>query len=100
MLLIGMQFDMELQLNFIRQHRSYLGKMSSGLLDMKVEYEPGTAPDRQLQAKISRLTEAEKALEMRANDLESRLKAMKEEREGLTKTIGENVSRSFKNNYG
>lgn len=100
MMLISMQYDIELQTQFIMQHRMFLQQAVNGFMDMKAEYEPNTRGAQILQARIHQLTSAEKVLEMRYTSLQNRAKAIQQEREGITQALNQNIQRSFRNPYG
>lgn len=95
MMLISQQYDIELQMQFILQHKAYLGRAVQGMLNLKVDHEPGSQPDKILQARIHQLNEAEKVLEVRLESLRKRLDAVGQEREGLSKMISENAKKTF-----
>ncbi len=97
MMLISEQYDIELQTQFLMQHKLYLSKAVNGFMNMKVEYEPGSKADKILEARIHQLNEAEKIIEVRINSLNNRSKAVSQERDGLTQVIAQNAQRSFKN---
>jgi hypothetical protein len=99
-MLISMQYDIELQTQFIFQHRQYLSNLIGGMVNMKADYEPNSSHERVLQARIHQLSEAEKILEARYENLQNRLKAITQEREGISQAIGKNIERSMKNAYG
>lgn len=99
-LLIAMQYDIELQQQFILQHKLYLSKAAGSLMNMKVEYEPGSKYDKLLEARIHQLNEAEKILEVRLNNLKQRAEAIATERDQLVQKISKNAERTFKNAWG
>jgi hypothetical protein len=99
-LLISMHYDLELQQQFILQHKLYLSKASGSLMNMKVEYEPGSKYDKLLEARIHQLNEAEKVLEVRMNNIKQRAQAVSTEREQLVQQISQNTQRTFKNAWG
>src|SRR5271168_4120374 len=91
MMLIAMQYDIELQMQFLLQHKLYLGKTANSMLNMKVEYDPGSKYDKLLQARVQQLNEAEKILDIRIESLRKQEDAIKNERDGLSKAISENI---------
>ncbi len=99
-MLIAMQYDLELQTQFIQQHKLFLSKAVNSLMNMKIEHEPGSRQDKLLEARIQQLNEAEKILDVRIQSLRTRADAVSKERDGLTKVISENTQRSFGNAWG
>jgi hypothetical protein len=82
MMLIAMKYDLDLQMQFLMQHKHYLAKAVSTFMNLKVEYEPGTKADKMLEARIRQLNEAEKLLDTRMRSLQLRQEAIhKEEQE-------------------
>lgn len=96
MMLISMQYDIELQTQFLMQHKLFLSKASSSFINMKAEYEPGSKADKILEARIHQLSEAEKFLDIRIRSLQTRAQAISQERDGVTKVLEQNTQRSFR----
>jgi hypothetical protein len=99
MMVIAMEYDGELQQQFLMQHKLYLQKAVNGFMDIKAEHEPGSQADKILQARIHQLNEAEKILEVRLQNLQNRSKALGNIRENISKQISENIQRTFQNAY-
>lgn len=99
-MLIAMQYDIELQQQFILQHKLFLQKAVGSFINMKADYEPNSQADKILEAKISRLNEAEKILDIRLEMLKARHEAIAKERERLAQLINKNIQTSFGNAYG
>jgi len=100
MMLIAMQYDIELQEQFMYQHRLYLHKAVGSYLNMHSDYEPNSKAERGLQAKIAQLNEAEKIIEMKLKQLQNRKDAVSKERTMLERVIKSNIAQSFSNAYG
>lgn len=94
-MLIAMQYDIELQMQFIMQHKLFLSKASSSFVNMKADYEPGSKADKILEARIHQLSEAEKLLEIRMRNLQSRSQAISTEREGVSRALEQNTKKAF-----
>lgn len=99
MMLITMQYDIELQTQFIMQHKLFLQKASGAFVNLKADYEPGSQADRVLEARVHQLTEAEKILDMRIQTLKSRGDAISKEMED-TKQLVKKAAERFKDSYG
>jgi len=99
MMVIAMEYDVELQSQFLMQHKLYLQKAVNGFMDIKTEHEPGSQADKILQARVHQLNEAEKILEVRLNNLQSRTKALGKIREELTQSLNNNINKGFGNRY-
>jgi hypothetical protein len=95
MMLISMQYDIELQTQFIMQHKLFLSKASQSFINLKADYEPGSKADRILEARIHQLNEAEKILDIRIQGLQRRAQAIAQEREGVSKLLEKNTQQSF-----
>lgn len=94
-MLIASQFDLELQTQFILQHKLFLSRASGSLMSLKTAIEPGSPKDRLLEAKIHQLNEAEKVLESKLETMRRRVQAVENERKQLSQTIDRNAQTTF-----
>ncbi len=95
MALISRKSDLELESQFISQHRMYLGNMVSGYFNLQAKLEPESQAYRVLEARIKSLQEADKILEMHINRVNSQREAVTQELQSTQKIISENVKGSF-----
>jgi hypothetical protein len=93
--LIARKSDLELEAQFISQHRMYLSNMMSGLLNLQTKLEPDTAPYKLFEARIGALQQADKMLEMQLNRINTQREAVGKEMDSVQKIIAKNIQGSF-----
>ena len=93
--LISRKSDLELEAQFISQHRMYLANMTSGFFNMQGSMEPDSQPARILEARIKQLQQADKILEMHMNRINSQRDAVMKEIESTQQVIKKNIDTSF-----
>ncbi len=95
MSLISRKSDLELESQFISQHRMYLANMSGNLFNMQSKLDPNSEAAKVLEARIRQLQQADKILEMHMNRLSSQRDAVSKEIESTQGVIKKNIDTSF-----
>ncbi len=95
MYLIARKSDLELETQFISQHRMYLANQVSGLFTQQAQLDPESKSSKILEAKIKHLQMADKQLEMHLNRLKSQRDAVVQEHQAARKVISQNIKDSF-----
>lgn len=93
--LIARKSDLELEAQFLNQHRMYLGNMVTGIMELQAKLEPESKSAKILEARIQKLQQADKALEMHLNRINSQRDALSSELESVRKIISKNIQGSF-----
>jgi hypothetical protein len=93
--LISRKSDLELEWQFITNHRLYLGNMTSGFFNMQAKLEYNSDAFRILEARIRQLQQTDKILEMHLKRIENQREAISKEIEGTDKVIKDNIKSSF-----
>jgi len=93
--LISRRSDLELEAQFISQHRMYLGNMISGFFNMQAKLEPESEASKILDARIKQLQQAEKVLEMHLNRVTSQRDAVIKELDSTRELVKKNIDSSF-----
>lgn len=95
MSLIARRSDLELEAQFISQHRLYLGNLVTGLIDLQSKLDPESQPAKVFEARIKALQQADKILEMQLNRLNSQREAVSKELDSVQKVVSQNIRNSF-----
>lgn len=95
MMLISRSRDLELETQFLTQHRLYLANAMSTFFDHSAKLEPGSEAARALDARIKQLQQADKILEMHLNRINTQHEAINKEQESVRKLISTNIQQSF-----
>ena len=95
MSMIARKSDLELEAQFITQHRMYLANMVSGFFNLQAKLEPESEASKVLNARIKQLQQADKILEMHINRITSQRQAVDQELQGVRQVIGQNIRQSF-----
>lgn len=95
MSLIARRSDLELEAQFISQHRMYLANMVSGFFNMQAKLEPESEAAKILEARIKQLQQADKILEMHLNRVNSQHEAVAKELDSTKQLVSKNVQSSF-----
>jgi hypothetical protein len=95
MSLIARRSDLELESQFISQHRLYLGNLVSGLFDLQAKLDPESQAAKIFEARIKALQQADKILEMQLNRLNSQRDAVSKELDSVQKMVSTNIKNSF-----
>lgn len=93
--LISRRSDLELEAQFISQHRMYLANMTSGFFNMQTKLEPDSQAAKILEARIKQLQQADKILEMQMNRINSQRDAVVKEIESTEQVVKKNIDSSF-----
>lgn len=93
--LISRKSDLELESQFITNHKMYLGNMTSGFFNMQSKLDPNSEAFRVLEARIKQLEQAEKILDMHLRRIDNQREAITKEIEGTDKVIKDNIKSSF-----
>lgn len=94
--LISRKSDLELEAQFISQHRMYLANMVSGFFNMSSKLEPGSQAAKVLEARIQQLQQADKILEMHLNRINNQHEAVSTEVDQVKQLVQKNIQSSFK----
>lgn len=95
MALISRKSDLELEAQFISQHKMYLGNLTSGILNMQAKLEPDSPAAKMLEARIKQLSQAEKILDMHMNRINSQRDAVIKELDSTREIVKKNIDSSF-----
>jgi hypothetical protein len=93
--LISRKRDLELESQFISQHRMYLANMVSGFFNLQAKLEPGSEAAKLLDARIKQLEQADKVLEMHMNRIKSQSDAITAELDSTRKLVSDDIKSSF-----
>ena len=93
--LISRKSDLELESQFIGQHRIYLANMVSGFFNMQGKLDPESQAAKILDARIKQLQQADKILEMQMNRVTSQRDAVSKEIESTQNIVKKNIDSSF-----
>lgn len=93
--LIARKSDLELEAQFIQQHRMYLANMVTGLFNLQSKLEPESKGAKVFEARIQALQQADKVLEMQLNRINSQRESVSTELESVRKVISRNVQSTF-----
>ncbi|MBY0403422.1 MAG: hypothetical protein K2X66_05955 [Cyanobacteria bacterium] len=93
--LIARKSDLELEAQFVNQHRMYLANMVSGLFNLQAKLEPESKASKMFEARIQALQQADKVLEMQLNRINSQREAVSSDLESVRKVIAKNIQGSF-----
>ena len=93
--LISRKSDLELETQYISQHRMYLANMVSGFFNLQTKLEPGSEAARLLDARIKQLQQADKILEMHMHRIKPQTEAITQEIQSTQKLISNNIKSSF-----
>ena len=94
--LISRKSDLELEAQFISQHRMYLANMVSGFFNMSSKLEPGSQAAKVLEARIQQLQQADKILEMHLTRINNQHEAVSTEVDQVKQLVQKNIQSSFK----
>ena len=95
MSLISRKSDLELEAQFISQHRMYLANMVSGFFNLQAKLEPESQAAKILEGRIKQLQQADKILEMHLNRITSQREAVNKELDSTREVIKKNIDGSF-----
>lgn len=95
MAIICRKSDLELESQFIEQHKLYLANMTSGFFNMQAKLDPTSDAAKVLDARIKQLQQAEKILDMHLRRLSSQQDALGKMLESTDKLIKDNIKSSF-----
>lgn len=95
MSLISRKSDLELEAQFISQHRMYLSNMVSGFFNLQAKLEPESRAAKILEARIQQLQQADKLLEMHINRINTQQEAVDQELQSVRKLVSKNIQGSF-----
>ncbi len=95
MYLLARKSDLELETQFISQHRMYLANQVSGLFSQQAQLDPESRAAKILEARIKHLQTADKQLEMHLNRIKSQHDAVEQEVQSTRKIISKNIRDSF-----
>jgi superoxide dismutase len=93
--LISRRSDLELEAQFISQHRMYLANMTSGFFSAQAKLEPDSQASKILEARIQQLQQADKILEMHLNRINSQRDAVVKEIDSTQGIVKKNIDSSF-----
>ena len=93
--LISRRSDLELEAQFISNHRMYLANMTSGFFNMQAKLEPNSEAFKVLEARIKMLQQADKILESHLKRVDTQRDAVVKEFESVDKIISQNIQNSF-----
>jgi Na+-transporting NADH:ubiquinone oxidoreductase subunit NqrC len=88
--------DLELKGQFINQSRMQLAALTGQLFSASSNLEPDSKAAKLLQARISRLQEVDKILEMQLRRVDTQQQAVQTEISAVQKVIDKNIDMSFK----
>lgn len=94
--LVARKSDLELSGQFINQSRMQLASMTSQLFSVSASYDPNTVEAKTVQARIERLQQVDKMLEMRLKQVDTQHQAVQTELDAVQKVISKNIEGSFK----
>lgn len=95
MALIARKSDLELEAQFIGQHRLYLANMTSGFFNMQAKLDPMSEAAKVLDARVKQLQQADKILEMHLRRIDSQRDAVGKELDSTNRIIQKNIDMSF-----
>jgi len=95
MSLIARRQDLELEAQFISQHRMHLANKVSGLFSLQASLDPESQASRILEARIRALQAADKQLEMNLNRIKAQRDAVSQEINAARSVADQNVKDSF-----
>lgn len=93
--LISRKSDLELEAQFITQHKLYMANMTSGFFNMQAKLDPNSEAAKVLDARIKQLQQADKILDMHLRRIDSQQQAVKQEIESVDKLVKDNIKSSF-----
>jgi hypothetical protein len=93
--LISRKSDLELEAQFISQHRMYLANMVSGFFNLQSKLEPESEAAKVLEARIKQLQQADKLLELHLNRINAQQQAVGQETESVRNLVSKNIQSSF-----
>jgi hypothetical protein len=93
--LISRKSDLELEAQFIEQHKLYLANMTNGFFDMQAKLDPDSQAAKILDARIKQLQQADKVLDLHLRRLSTQREAVQKEIESTDKVISKNIETSF-----
>lgn len=88
--------DLELTGQFINQHRMALANVCGQLFNQSASLDPDSKEAKQLQARIERLQQVDKILEMQLRRVDTQQQAVQTEISAVQKVIDKNIDMSFK----
>jgi hypothetical protein len=95
MYLLARKSDLQLEEQFISQHRMYLANQVSGLFNQQAQLDPESKAAKILEGRIQHLQAVDKRLEMQMNRIKSQHDAVAQEAESARKVISKNIQTSF-----
>lgn len=93
--LIARKSDLELEAQFISQHRMYLANMVSGFFNLQSKLEPESEAAKVLEARIKQLQQADKLLELHLNRINAQQQAVTQEVDSVRNLVSKNIQGSF-----
>jgi Na+-transporting NADH:ubiquinone oxidoreductase subunit NqrC len=88
--------DLELRGQFINQARMQLANLTGQLFSASSNLDPDSKESKQLQARIERLQEVDKMLELQLRRVDTQQQAVQTEISAVQKVIDKNIDMSFK----
>jgi chromosome segregation ATPase len=88
--------DLELKGQFINQTRMQLSALTSQLFTAVTNLDPDGKSAKLIQARIQKLQEVDKILEIQLKQVDTQHQAAQTELEAVQKVIDKNIERSFK----
>jgi len=92
---IAQRHDLELEEQFIVNHRMGMANQTTSLFSFHAKLDPESPAAKVLDAKIKHMQEIDKLLEMHLMRIRNRREAMVKEIEGLQKVISDDIQFSF-----
>ena len=88
--------DLQLKGQFINQARMQLASLTQQLYSVTTTYDPNSTEAKTVQARIERLQQVDKMLELRLKTIDTQEQAVSTEIEAVQKVIDKNIDASFK----
>jgi hypothetical protein len=95
MLLVSRKSDLEMDVQFIEEHKLYLSNMTNQYFGQQASLEPNSPALKLLNARIRQLQQAEKILDMHLKRINTQREAIIKELESVDKVISKSIEGSF-----
>lgn len=93
--LICRKSDLELEAQFIENHKLYLANMTNGFFNLQAKLDPNSQAAKILEARIKQLQQADKVLDVHLRRITNQREAIQKSMEATEKIISKNIESSF-----
>jgi hypothetical protein len=92
---ISRKRDLELEVQFIEQHRLFMANTINNFVNLQSKVEPGSKAAAIMEARIKQLQSADKLLELQLNRIQTQLQILGKIEEEARGLVSQNIQATF-----